>query len=115
MTPPSVGREPGTTSRGGIAATAPRQPYSGTTRKRSIGPTSDGYVATAPDLFTHLILVCPRSEPTGLDSPRWFAPILHFFFTTPPLGAGYYETIAGDAELTLFLREVFYHPKHVTP
>ena len=71
--------------------------------------------AASPELFTHLVLICPRSEPTGLDSPRWFAPIRHFFFTTPPLGAGYYETIAGDAELTLFLREVFHHPKHVTP
>src|SRR4051812_45766275 len=71
--------------------------------------------ATSPELFTHLVLICPRSEPVGLDSPRWFAPIRHFFFTTPPLGAGYYETMAGAVELGLFLREVFYRSKHVTP
>jgi pimeloyl-ACP methyl ester carboxylesterase len=70
--------------------------------------------AASPELFTHLVLICPRSEPVGLDSPRWFAPIRHFFFTTPPLGAGSYEAMAGEAELTQFLREVFYHPKHVT-
>jgi pimeloyl-ACP methyl ester carboxylesterase len=70
--------------------------------------------AAHPDLFTRLVFVCPRSEPTGLDSPAWFAPVRHFFLTTPPLGGGYYETMAGEAELDLFLREVFYHPKHVT-
>jgi pimeloyl-ACP methyl ester carboxylesterase len=70
--------------------------------------------ARQPELFTHLVFICPRSEPTGLDSPQWFAPVRHFFLTTPPLGAGYYETMAGDAELNLFLREVFHHPKHVT-
>jgi pimeloyl-ACP methyl ester carboxylesterase len=70
--------------------------------------------AARPELFTHLVFVCPRSEPTGLDSPAWFAPVRHFFLTTPPLGAGYYETMAGDVELNLFLREVFFHPKHVT-
>jgi pimeloyl-ACP methyl ester carboxylesterase len=67
-----------------------------------------------PELFTNLIFVCPRSEPTGLDSPRWFAPLRHFFLSTPPLGSGYYQTMAGDAELTTFLRHCFYSPKHVT-
>jgi pimeloyl-ACP methyl ester carboxylesterase len=71
--------------------------------------------ASQPGLFTHLAFICPRSEPTGLDSPRWFAPIRHFFLTTPPLGSGYYETMAGDAELTLFLRNCFYSSRHVIP
>jgi pimeloyl-ACP methyl ester carboxylesterase len=71
--------------------------------------------AAHPELFTRLVFVCPRSEPTGLDSPAWFAPVRHFFLTTPPLGGGYYETMAGQAELDLFLHQVFYHPKHVTP
>jgi pimeloyl-ACP methyl ester carboxylesterase len=66
------------------------------------------------DLFTKLVFLCPRSEPTGLDSPRWFAPVRRFFLTTPPLGSGYYETMAGDAELTLFLRNCFYSSRHVT-
>ena len=66
------------------------------------------------NLFRRLVYVCPRSEPTGLDSPRWFAPLRHFFLTTPPLGSGYYETMAGDAELTLFLRENFYASRRVT-
>ena len=71
--------------------------------------------AWRPNLFTKLLFVCPRSEPTGLDSPRWFAPLRHFFLTTPPLGSGFYETMAGDAELSIFLRSSFYNSKHVTP
>jgi pimeloyl-ACP methyl ester carboxylesterase len=67
------------------------------------------------NLFTNLVFICPRSEPTGLDSPRWFAPIRRFFLTTPPLGSGYYETMAGDAELGIFLRNCFFASKHVTP
>jgi pimeloyl-ACP methyl ester carboxylesterase len=66
------------------------------------------------NLFNNLVFICPRSEPTGLDSPRWFAPVRRLFLTTPPLGSGYYETMAGDAELTLFLRENFYSSRHVT-
>jgi pimeloyl-ACP methyl ester carboxylesterase len=71
--------------------------------------------ATHPELFTRLVFVCPRSEPTGLDSPRWFAPVRHLFLTTPPLGSGYYETMAGGVELDIFLRDCFYRSKHVTP
>lgn len=67
------------------------------------------------NLFTHLVFICPRSEPTGLDSPRWFAPVRRFFLSTPPLGSGFYETMAGEAEMTLFLRNCFYQSKHVTP
>jgi len=70
--------------------------------------------ATHAELFTNLVFICPRSEPTGLDSPRWFAPIRRFFLTTPPLGSGFYETMAGDAELTLFLRNCFYSSRHLT-
>jgi pimeloyl-ACP methyl ester carboxylesterase len=67
------------------------------------------------NLFTRLVFICPRSEPTGLDSPRWFAPLRRFFLTTPPLGSGFYETMAGEAELGIFLRNCFYRSKHVTP
>jgi pimeloyl-ACP methyl ester carboxylesterase len=70
--------------------------------------------AWRPELFTRLVFVCPRSEPTGMDSPRWFAPLRHFFLTTPPLGSGFYQTMAGEAELSLFLRNCFYQSKHVT-
>jgi pimeloyl-ACP methyl ester carboxylesterase len=70
--------------------------------------------AASPERFTRLVFVCPRSEPTGLDSPRWFAPVRRLFLTTPPLGSGFYETMAGDAELTLFLHSCFYQPRHVT-
>jgi len=70
--------------------------------------------AWRPEWCTSLVFVCPRSEPTGLDSPRWFAPLRHFFLTTPPLGTGFYETMAGDAELNIFLRGCFYQSKHVT-
>jgi pimeloyl-ACP methyl ester carboxylesterase len=68
-----------------------------------------------PELFTQLVFVCPRSEPTGLDSPRWFAPLRRLFLTTPPLGSGFLETMAGDVELGMFLRSCFYQPRHVTP
>jgi pimeloyl-ACP methyl ester carboxylesterase len=71
--------------------------------------------AWRPNLFSRLVFICPRSEPTGLDSPRWFAPVRRFFLTTPPLGSGFYETMAGDAELSIFLRNCFYRSKHVTP
>jgi pimeloyl-ACP methyl ester carboxylesterase len=70
--------------------------------------------AARPGLFTKLVLVCPRAESTCLDSPRWFAPIRRLFLTTPPLGATFFETTAGHAELTLFLRGVFHNAKHVT-
>lgn len=71
--------------------------------------------AAEPELFSHLVFFCPRSEPTGLDAPRWFAPVRRLFLTTPPLGSGFYETMAGDAEMTLFLRNCFRSSKHVTP
>jgi pimeloyl-ACP methyl ester carboxylesterase len=70
--------------------------------------------AAQPELFSRVVLICPRSEPTGLDSPRWFAPVRRLFLTTPPLGSGFYETMAGDAEMTIFLRGSFHNAKHVT-
>ena len=66
------------------------------------------------NLFEKLIFVCPRSEPTGLDLPRWVAPIRHFMLSTPAVANGHYETMTGRAELTLFLRNNFHNPRHVT-
>ena len=66
------------------------------------------------NLFDKLVFVCPRSEPTGLDLPRWVAPIRHFMLSTPAVANGYYETMTGRAELTMFLRNSFHNPKHVT-
>ena len=71
--------------------------------------------ASRPELFTRLVFVCPRSEPTGMDSPRWFAPLRHFFLTSPPIGSGFYETVASEAELGLFLRSCFHQSRHVIP
>lgn len=67
------------------------------------------------NLFDRLVFICPRSEPTGLDSPRWFAPIRHFFFSSPALGSGSYETISSPVELKRFLLGNFHNPKAVTP
>lgn len=71
--------------------------------------------ASQPDLFSKLVFICPRSEPVGLDIPRWFAPIRHFFLSTPPFGSGAVESMAGDYEIKSFLLNCFHHPKHVTP
>lgn len=70
--------------------------------------------ADEPDLFDRLIFVCPRSEPTGLDLPRWAAPIRHFMLTAPGLGQGFYETVAGEYALTQYLNNCFYSGKAVT-
>ena len=66
------------------------------------------------NLFSKLVFLCPRSEPTGLDIPRWVAPIRHFMLSTPAVANGHYETMTGRAELTLFLRNNFHNPRHVT-
>lgn len=66
-------------------------------------------------LFKKLVFICPRSEPTGLDSPRWFAPIRRLFMSTPALGSGFYQTMAGPVEIRQFLRECFYSSRAVTP
>src|SRR3954471_16013113 len=67
------------------------------------------------NLFDKIILICPRSEPTGLDIPRWVAPIRHFMLSAPAVASGYYETMTGDYELRQFLRNCFFNPKHITP
>ncbi len=64
-------------------------------------------------LFRGLVFLCPRSEPTGLDSPRWFAPVRRLFLSTPALGRGFYETIASEGELRRFLHECFYSSRAV--
>jgi pimeloyl-ACP methyl ester carboxylesterase len=66
------------------------------------------------NLFRKLVFLCPRSEPTGLDIPRWVAPIRHFMLSTPAVANGYYEAMTGRHELTTFLRNNFHNPKHVT-
>jgi pimeloyl-ACP methyl ester carboxylesterase len=70
--------------------------------------------AANPELFDKLVFVCPRSEPTGLDLPRWVAPVRHFMLSTPAVASGHYETMTGRHELDVFLRNNFHHPKHVT-
>lgn len=67
------------------------------------------------NLFDKLVFLCPRSEPTGLDIPRWVAPIRHFMLSTPAVASGYYETMTGRYELTTFLQNCFADPRHVTP
>ena len=71
--------------------------------------------ARNPDAFDRLVFVCPRSEPTGLDLPRWAAPIRRFMLTAPGLGQGYYETVAGAYAIKQYLLQCFHHPRHVTP
>jgi pimeloyl-ACP methyl ester carboxylesterase len=66
------------------------------------------------NLFRRLVYVCPRSEPTGLDSPRWFAPVRHFFLSTPTLGSGFYETMAGETEMRGYLRDCLHNPRAIT-
>ena len=67
------------------------------------------------NLFQKLVFLCPRSEPTGLDIPRWVAPLRHFMLSTPAVASGYYETMTGRYEMTEFLKNCFHVPKHVTP
>jgi pimeloyl-ACP methyl ester carboxylesterase len=66
------------------------------------------------NLFQKLVFLCPRSEPTGLDIPRWVAPIRHFMLSTPAVANGYYEAMTGRYELTTFLQNSFHNPKNVT-
>jgi pimeloyl-ACP methyl ester carboxylesterase len=66
------------------------------------------------NLFQKLVFLCPRSEPTGLDIPRWVAPIRHFMLSTPAVANGYYEAMTGRHELSTLLRNSFHNPKHVT-
>jgi pimeloyl-ACP methyl ester carboxylesterase len=67
------------------------------------------------NLFKKLVFLCPRSEPTGLDVPRWVAPLQHLMLSTPTVASGYYETMTGRHEMSTFLHNAFYNPKNVTP
>jgi pimeloyl-ACP methyl ester carboxylesterase len=71
--------------------------------------------AEAPDLFGRLIFVCPRSEPTGLDLPRWAAPIRRVLLTMPGLGSGFYDAMACEYSIKQYLLQCFHQPRHVTP
>jgi pimeloyl-ACP methyl ester carboxylesterase len=66
------------------------------------------------NLFKKLVFLCPRSEPTGLDVPRWVAPLQHLMLSTPAVSSGYYETMTGHHELKTYLENSFYNPKAVT-
>jgi pimeloyl-ACP methyl ester carboxylesterase len=66
------------------------------------------------NLFKKLVFICPRSEPTGLDSPRWLAAVRHFLLTTPALGSGFYETIASPYELKNYLTTCYHNPRAIT-
>jgi pimeloyl-ACP methyl ester carboxylesterase len=67
------------------------------------------------NLFRKLVFVCPRSEPTGLDVPRWVAPLQHLMLSTPTVASGYYETMTGRHEANEYLKNSFFNPKQVTP
>jgi pimeloyl-ACP methyl ester carboxylesterase len=66
------------------------------------------------NLFGKLVFLCPRSEPTGLDIPRWLAPVQHLMLSTPAVASSYYETMTGRHETSTFLKNGFHNPKHVT-
>jgi pimeloyl-ACP methyl ester carboxylesterase len=70
--------------------------------------------ADEPELFDRIIFICPRSEPTGLDFPRWAAPIRHFMMTAPGVTEGNTEAIANEYTLTHYLRTCFHNPKAIT-
>jgi pimeloyl-ACP methyl ester carboxylesterase len=71
--------------------------------------------ARRAELFKKLVFLCPRSEPTGLDVPRWVAPLQHLMLSTPAVSSGYYETMTGKHELTTYLSNSFANAKAVTP
>lgn len=66
------------------------------------------------DALGRLVFVCPRSEPTGLDAPRWAARIQRLVLTTPGMGSGFYETAAGRYGIRQYLNGCFYDPRGVT-
>jgi len=116
------------------ASDAPRLKYTATTYTSLIGdflrdvPGEPAHVVSAglscayvsdvavwrPELFRKLVMICPRSEPTGLDIPRWLAPFRRFILCNPPVGPGYYDTMTCDYELRQFLLTCFHDPKNVT-
>ena len=66
-----------------------------------------------PSLISKLVFICPRSEPIGLETPRWIAPLQRLLLTSP-LGAGLYETLSGEYELATYLRSCFHDHRHIT-
>jgi len=67
-----------------------------------------------PDLIGRLVFVCPRSEPVGLETPRWIAPLQRFVMSTP-FGGGLYDTISCEYELAMFLQNCFHNHKQIRP
>lgn len=65
-------------------------------------------------LFDRIVFVCPRSEPTGLDLPRWAAPVRHLMMTAPGVGTGFYETVTSNYSIRQYLANCFLNPKAVT-
>jgi len=66
------------------------------------------------ELVRSVAMLCPRSEPIGLDAPRWIAPLQHFVLSSPTLGNAYYDTMSSSAEITAYLRNSFANPRQVT-
>lgn len=66
------------------------------------------------NLFDRLVFLCPRSEPMGMDIPRWIAPIRRFMISDPTIGAGLYDTLTGRHEIEQYLKNSFQNPKQVT-
>jgi pimeloyl-ACP methyl ester carboxylesterase len=67
-----------------------------------------------PSLVRSMVLICPRSEPVGLDAPRWVAPLRRMFLSNSIFGSGFYETMAGRAELAAYLNNCFHDRRNVT-
>src|SRR5688572_20002492 len=61
------------------------------------------------NLFKKLVFLCPRSEPTGLDVPRWVAPLQHLMLSTPTVASGYYEAMTGRHEMNEYLVNNFHN------
>lgn len=67
------------------------------------------------EMIRTLTMICPRSEPTTTNVPRWVARLRHFLISSPALGSGFYDTLSSDVEITAFLTQCFANPaRHVT-
>lgn len=66
-----------------------------------------------PEMINRLVYVCPRSEPVGLEIPRWLAPLQRLMLSSS-LGSSVYEVQAGPYELTSYLKTCFHDPRHIT-
>jgi pimeloyl-ACP methyl ester carboxylesterase len=80
---------------------------------------SCGYAADIavfrPDLVRSVTMICPRSEPTTTNLPRWIAALRHFLISSPVLGNGFYETLSSRWEISASLKHCFANPaRHVT-